>query len=310
MKVAFQMEPLSEVDARLNNSLMLLLEAQKRKYTIYHYTPHKLSLKNGAAIAKVRQIKLDMSRKNFFAYGKEEEINLAELDSVHMRNDPPFDMNYITATHILERVHPKTLVVNDPYWVRNSPEKIFTFDFAEFIPETLITLDISEIKKFLNEHKEIILKPLYACGGKGVVKLSKGNQNLETAAESLIKLYNAPIIAQKFLPEIKNGDKRIVLINGEIAGTFLKVPAKNSFLANITAGAKFVKTKLTKREEEICGALKSKLKKRGLIFTAIDTIGGYLTEINVTSPAGLGELNELYGTKHWQTYWSVVEKKL
>ena len=311
MKVAFQMEPLDGVDLKLNNSVMLMAEAARRKYTIYHYTPDKLSLKNGKAIARACKVKIDMSRKKFFELGKEEELDLIEIDAVQMRNDPPFDMHYVTATHILERIHPKTLVVNDPFWVRNSPEKLFTFDLAEFIPPTLISQDISEIRKFLKEQKEIILKPLYAMGGRGVVKVNQNNQsNLETAVQSLIELYSAPLVAQKFFPQIKEGDKRVVLINGEIAGTFLKIPAKNSFLANITAGAKFAKAKLTKREEEICAALKTKLKKRGLVFTAIDTIGGYLTEINVTSPAGLGELDELYGSKPWQTYWNVVENKL
>jgi len=242
-------------------------------------------------------------------FGDEVEIDLASQDVVWLRQDPPFDMAYITATHILERIHPKTLVVNDPREVRNAPEKLFVTEFAEFIPPTLITSDLREIRAFRDEHKDIILKPLYGNGGAGVFRVKQDDENFGALMEMFTQFYREPVIVQRYIPDVRKGDKRIILVDGEFAGAINRVPAAGEARSNMHVGGRPEATELSAREKAICAAIGPELKKRGLIFTGIDVIGDYMTEINVTSPTGIHEVKRFGGADIAGLVWDAIERK-
>jgi glutathione synthase len=304
LKIAIQMDAIETINLDRDTTFTLSLEAQNRGHSLFYYQPHNVSLQNGEVIAVVQEMKLQRKKGDYFSLKAPKQIHLDSMDVVLMRQDPPFDMNYLTYTYLLDKIHPKTLVVNNPTEVRNAPEKLFVTDFKEFTPPTLISSDRDTIRKFCAEHKEAVLKPLYAFGGNDVFKL---DNNLDELMDLLLGKYNCPLVAQKYLKEIVQGDKRIMLINGEFVGALNRIPAEGNIRSNMAQGGKAVPTTLTKREQEICEALKPELKKRGLILAGIDVIGGYLTEINVTSPTGLQVINNLNNTLLEKIFWNVVE---
>ena len=310
LTVAIQMDPIESVDINGDSSFVLALEAQARGHTLYHYGPQDLSFLDGKIIARARPLEVRREHGNHFALGSAERIDLATTDVVLMRQDPPFDMSYITATHLLERVHPNTLVVNDPVSVRNAPEKIFVTHFDGVLPPTLISSDIQEMKEFRAEHKDIIIKPLYGNGGAGVFHLKPGDENLTVIHELFNEFYREPMIIQRYLPEVRNGDKRIILIDGKPVGAINRVPQEGESRSNMHVGGQALKTGLTPREEEICEIIGPSLKEQGLIFVGIDVIGDYMTEINVTSPTGLQEINRYDGVKLESDIWDCIEEKI
>jgi len=308
--VAVQMDPIELVNIDGDSSFVMGLAAQERGHKLFHYHPSRLSFRDGKVTARGHAMTLRRERGNHFTFGEPEVIDLSKADVVLMRQDPPFDMSYITATHILEHIHPKTLVVNDPVEVRNAPEKLFVAKFDGLMPPTLITSDKAEILAFRAEHKDIIVKPLYGNGGAGVFHIAPGDENLGSLLEMFTQLYREPVIVQRYLPEVRQGDKRIILIDGEPVGAINRVPQAGEARSNMHAGGKPVRSDLTKREREICAAIGPDLKKRGLIFVGIDVIGDYLTEINVTSPTGLQEINRFDGTKLEMKIWDAIEARL
>jgi glutathione synthase len=310
LAVALQMDPIERINFDGDSTFVLGLAAQDRGHRLYHYHPNRLSLRDGKVTARGHAMTLRRERGNHFTLGEEEAIDLAKMDVVLMRQDPPFDMAYITATHILEHVHPKTLVVNDPVEVRNAPEKLFVAKFDGLMPPTLITSDRTEILAFRAEHKDIIVKPLYGNGGAGVFHIAPGDENLGSLLELFTQLYREPVIVQRYLPEVRAGDKRIILIDGEPVGAINRVPMAGEARSNMHAGGRPVPSKLTRRERDICAAIGPDLKARGLIFVGIDVIGDYLTEINVTSPTGLQEINRFDGVKLEERVWDAIEARL
>jgi glutathione synthase len=310
LKVAIQMDPIESVNINADSTFVLALEAQQRGYTLYHYLPRKLSLREGRVTARARALKVRRELGNHFDLGPEEELNLREVDVVLMRQDPPFDMAYITATHILEHIHPKTLVVNDPVHVRNAPEKLFVTHFEGVLPPTLITADVEEIRAFRRDHKDIIVKPLYGNGGAGVFHIRPDDENLGALLEMFTTTWREPVIVQRYVPEVRQGDKRIILVDGKAVGAINRVPAQGEARSNMHVGGRPEKTMLTKREQEICDIIGPALKERGLLFTGIDVIGNYLTEINVTSPTGIQEINRFNGTALEATVWDAIERRL
>ena len=310
LKVAIQMDHIGTVDIDADSTFVLALEAQERGHALFHYLPERLSLDGGRVQAEAEPLEVRRKKGAHYTLGKPEEIDLADMDVVLLRQDPPFDMGYITTTHLLERVHPGTLVVNDPAEVRNAPEKLFVARYPELMPPTLITRDPGRIIDFRAKHKDIILKPLYGNGGDGVFHVAPEDENLNALLEMFARFYREPIIAQKYLPEVRDGDKRIILIDGEAAGAINRIPAKGEARANMHAGAKPVKAELTDRDNEICRTIGADLKERGLIFVGIDVIGGYMTEINVTSPTGLQEINRFDGVKLEAKIWDAIEARL
>jgi glutathione synthase len=310
LNVAVQMDPISSVDISGDSTFALMLEAQKRGHKLFHYHVKSLALQNGVLSARGEQVVVRDEKGNHFTATSPEKINLASQQVILMRQDPPFDMGYITATHLLDRIHPKTLVVNDPTEVRNAPEKLYLLDYQQFMPETLITRDINEIEAFRREHDEIILKPLYGNGGVGIYKTARDDMNFGSLMEMFQQLYPEPFIAQRYLPEVRQGDKRIILVDGKVAGAINRVPASHDHRSNMHAGGQATPTTLTKREEEICEALGPDLKKRGLIFTGIDVIGDYMTEINVTSPTGIRQVKRFGGHDIAEMIWDAIEARL
>ena len=310
LAVAIQMDPMDGIDIKGDSTFVLALEAQKRGFGLYHYLPNRLSFRDGRVIAKANPLEVRREHGNHFSFGETQEIDLALMDVVLMRQDPPFDMAYITATHILEHIADKTLVVNDPVSVRNAPEKLFVTHFDGVMPPTLITSDPEEIKAFREKHLDIIIKPLYGNGGAGVFHLPPGDENVGALVEMFTQNFREPMIVQKYVPAVREGDKRIILIDGEVAGAINRVPAAGEARSNMHVGGRPEKSKLTKREEEICEAIGPVLKKRGLIFVGIDVIGNYLTEINVTSPTGLQEINRFDETCLEAKIWDAIEAKL
>ncbi|WP_169566985.1 glutathione synthase [Sneathiella limimaris] len=308
--VAIQMDPVQSIDIDGDSTFVMGLEAQARGYELFHYGPQDLSFLDGEVIAKARPLELRREKGNHYSLGAEERISLEAVDVVLMRQDPPFDMSYITATHVLERIHPKTLVVNDPVSVRNAPEKIFVTHFDGVLPPTLISSDLTEMKAFRAEHKDIIIKPLYGNGGAGVFHLKPEDENLTVIHELFNEFYREPMIVQKYLPEVRQGDKRIILIDGKPAGAINRVPQAGESRSNMHVGGQAMKTELTSREQEICEIIGPSLKEQGLIFVGIDVIGDYLTEINVTSPTGLQEINRYNGVKLEADIWDSIEEKL
>ena len=309
LKVAVQMDHVSTVNIAGDTTFALSLEAQRRGHKLFHYTPNRLSLENGRAVARAEEMTVRDEKGNHYTLGEPVRTDLAEMDVVLLRQDPPFDMNYITTTHILDRIHPKTLVVNDPAWVRNSPEKIFVTEFADLMPETLITLDPAEVAAFRKEHRDIIIKPLYGNGGAGIFHMREDDRNLGSLLEMFGQMFREPFIVQRYLPDVRKGDKRIILIDGEPVGAINRVPADHDARSNMHAGGKAEKTELTAREREICARIGPELKRRGFILVGIDVIGDYMTEINVTSPTGVREVKRFGGADIAALFWDAVEAK-
>ncbi len=309
LTVAIQMDPIEKIDIGGDSTFALALEAQARGHTLLYYGPRDLTFRDGAVSAVVRPLQVRATKGDHFTLGEAERLDLSRTDVVLMRQDPPFDMAYITATHILERIHPKTLVVNDPAHVRNAPEKLFVTEFKGLMPPTLITSDRAEIASFRAEHKDIILKPLYGNGGAGVFRVKADDENLGALLEMFTAFYREPVIVQRYVPEVRQGDKRIILVDGEFAGAINRVPAAGEARSNMHVGGRPEATTLTPREKDICNALAPELKRRGLIFTGIDVIGNYLTEINVTSPTGIQEVKRFGGADIAALIWDTIEKK-
>jgi glutathione synthase len=309
LKVAIQMDPIEKIDIGGDSTFALALEAQARGHALLYYGPRDLTFRDGKVTAHARSLSVRNTRGDHFTLGEASVVDLLTQDVVLMRQDPPFDMAYITATHILERIHPKTLVVNDPTHVRNAPEKLFVTEFKGLMPPTLITSDRAEINAFRAEHKDIILKPLYGNGGAGVFRVKEGDENLGSMLEMFTAFYREPVIVQRYVPEVRKGDKRIILVDGAFAGAINRVPAEGEARSNMHVGGRPEATTLTQREEEICAALAPELKKRGLIFTGIDVIGDYLTEINVTSPTGIWEVKRFGGADIAALVWDAIEKR-
>ena len=308
--VAIQMDPIEGINISTDSSFVLALEAQERGYTVYHYQPKNLAFTDGIVTARAKKMALRREQGNHFDFGETQIINLRETDVVLMRQDPPFDMGYITATHLLDHIHPNTLVVNDPTSVRNAPEKLFATLFPDLMPPTLITSDVETIKDFRDEYEDIIIKPLYGNGGAGVFHVPPGDDNLSALLEMFTERSNEPLMVQTYLSDVRKGDKRIILIDGKATGAINRVPPEGDVRANMHTGGTPLQTFLTNRDLEICEIIGPELKSRGLIFTGIDVIGDYLTEINVTSPTGLQEINRFNNVKLESQLWDAIEAKL
>jgi glutathione synthase len=309
LAVAIQMDPIENINIDADSTFVLALEAQRRGHALYHYLPQDLILRDHRLFARCRALQVRREAGSHFTLGGKELIDLATLDVVLMRQDPPFDMAYITATHLLEHIHPDTLVINDPVHVRNAPEKLFVTHFEGLMPPTLITSDREEILAFRREHRDIILKPLFGNGGAGVFHLTPEDENINAFLEMFTALYREPIIVQRYVPEVRKGDKRIILVDGEPAGAVSRVPAKGDARANFHAGGRAEKSVLTDREREICAMIGPALYDRGLVFVGIDVLGDYLTEINVTSPTGIQEINRLDGIQIETMIWDAIERR-
>ena len=309
LKVALQMDPIGSVNIDGDSTFRIALEAQARGHTLFFYTPDKLAFDEGRVTARGWPIELRREKGNHVTYGTEAEVDLSTFDVVWLRQDPPFDMGYITTTHILERIHPGTLVVNDPFWVRNSPEKLLVLNYPQLTPPTMIARDLATIRAFKARHGDIILKPLYGNGGAGVFRLDPNDRNLASLHELFTGMSREPLIVQKFLPDVAKGDKRIILVDGEPIGAINRVPQAGETRSNMHAGGRPEKIGLTARDLEICAAIGPELKAKGQIFVGIDVIGDWLTEINVTSPTGLQELERFDGTNGAARIWEVIEPK-
>ncbi len=309
LNVALQMDPIGSVNINGDSTFRIALEAQARGHSLFFYTPDKLAFVEGRVIARGYPITLRREMGNHVSYGEEAEVDLADFDVVWLRQDPPFDMGYITTTHLLDLIHPKTLVVNDPFWVRNCPEKLLVLRFPELIPPTMIARDLATIRAFKARHGDIILKPLYGNGGAGVFRLDPNDRNLASLHEMFTGINREPLIVQKFLPDVSNGDKRVILVDGEPVGAINRVPQSGETRSNMHAGGRPEKTGLTPRDLEICATIGPLLREYGQIFVGIDVIGDYLTEINVTSPTGIQELERFDGTNTAERIWQVIEAK-
>ena len=309
LSVAIQMDPIHSIDIDGDSTFALALEAQARGHSLFYYLPKNLSLRDGVVVARGHDLTVQRVYGDHATLGPERQIELSSMDVVLLRQDPPFDMGYITSTHLLERVHPGTLVVNDPGHVRNAPEKILVTEFPELMPETLITANKDEIIAFREEYKDIILKPLYCNGGAGVFRLREGDENLNSLFEMFEEFYREPIIAQRYLPEVRQGDKRVILVDGKPAGVINRVPAEGETRSNMHVGGVAEKSVLSARDQEICDTIGPMLKERGLIFVGIDIIGDYLTEINVTSPTGIQEIDRYDGINLSALVWDAIEAK-
>ncbi len=307
--VAVQMDPIADIDINGDSTFALMLEAQKRGYSLLYYLPQSLSLQAGRVTANAHSVMVRHVDGDHYALNEAHTVDLSDVDVVLMRQDPPFDMSYISYTHILEQIHPATLVVNDPTHVRNAPEKLFVTEFPDLMPPTLITRDKQAILAFRAEHKDIIIKPLYGNGGAGVFRIREGDENLNSLIEVYEQIYREPIIAQAYLPEIRQGDKRIVLVDGEPVGAINRIPSEGEARSNLHVGGRAEKVDLTTRDEEICARIGPALKERGLIFVGIDVIGTYLTEINVTSPTGVREVKRFGGADIAALFWDAVEAR-
>ena len=311
LKVAFQMDPMESIDIAGDSSFALALEAQERGHKLFHYEPKNLSLSQLKPVAKLRALTVQNITGNHFSLGERRIADLkTDIDVILMRQDPPFDMSYITATHILEHVHPHTLVINNPTNVRNTPEKLFVTHFENVMPPTLITSDEEEIFSFRKEFKDIIVKPLFGNGGAGVFHIKPDDENLSSLIELHKTFYREPLMIQEYVPAVRQGDKRIILIDGKPVGAVNRVPAKGEARSNMHVGGKPMKCELTGRDREICEIIGPSLKEKGLLFVGIDVIGNYLTEINVTSPTGIQELSRFEDTNIASLIWDAIEKKL
>lgn len=310
LRVAVQMDPIETINIDADSTFALMMEAQARGHALWHYHVRDLALRGGRVTAWARPVTVQRVKGNHYTLGAEEELDLGTgADVVLMRQDPPFDMGYITATHILEHIHPKTLVVNDPAEVRNAPEKLFVTHFPELMPVTLVTADRRRIAAFREEHGDIIIKPLFGNGGAGVFHLRPDDPNIGSLVEMFTERSREPLMIQKYVPAVRQGDKRIILVDGIAMGAINRVPAAGEARSNMHVGGRPEPTQLTDREKEICAAIGPELKKRGMIFVGIDVIGGYLTEINVTSPTGLQEIARFDGVYLEKAIWDAIEAK-
>ncbi len=310
LTVAIQMDPIERVDIAADSTFALALEAQARGHKLLYYGPRDLTLRDTLVVARARPLTVRDRRGDHFSLGESSVCDLSTLDVVLMRQDPPFDMAYISATHLLERIHPKTLVVNDPFHVRNAPEKLFVTHFKGLMPPTLITSDREEIRAFRAQHKDIVLKPLYGNGGAGVFRLKESDENLGALLEMFTQFYREPVVVQRYVAEVRRGDKRIILVDGEAIGGINRVPAEGEARSNLHVGGRAEAVNLSLRDRAICDAIGPELKSRGLIFAGIDVIGDYLTEINVTSPTGIQELKRFGGADGAAAIWDAIEAKV
>lgn len=310
LNVAFQMDPIESVDINADSSFRLAEAAQARGHALFVYTPDHLSYQEGRIMARGRRVTVRREQGNHASFGDWEEVDLATQDVVWLRQDPPFDMSYITTTHLLERLAPDTLVVNDPNWVRNAPEKIFVLNYPQLMPPTVVARDLATIREFRDRHGDIIIKPLYGNGGAGVFRLSPGDGNLASLHEMFTEISREPLMVQAFLPAVSKGDKRVILVDGEPVGAINRVPAAGETRSNMHVGGRPEKTELTERDLEICATIGPDLKRMGQVFVGIDVIGDYLTEINVTSPTGIQELERFDGTDIAGKIWDAIEAKL
>ena len=304
------MDPIEDVDINADSTFRLAEEAQNRGHDLYVYTPNDLTFSRGKITAKVRSISLKRKIGDHVNFGAVELLALSEFDVIWLRQDPPFDMGYITNTHLLDLIGQKTLIVNNPFWVRNLPEKLLVLEFPDLIPKTVISRDLEEIKRFKNEFKDIIIKPLYGNGGAGIFRLREGDKNLTSLHELFSNMSSEPLIAQAFLPDVKKGDKRIILVDGEPVGAINRVPKAGETRSNMHVGGKAEPAKLSQRDREICSSIGPILKNKGQVFVGIDVIGDYLTEINVTSPTGIQELERFDKVNIAEMIWLAVEKKV
>jgi glutathione synthase len=295
LKIAVQMDPIERINIKGDSTFALLLEAQKRGHSLSYYTPERLALLNGRVLARVQALSVRDVLGDHFTLGEPRRVELGEFNVVLLRQDPPFDLAYVTSTHLLERIHPKTLVVNDPASVRNAPEKVFVTEFPELMPPTLISRDLTEIKAFRAEHGDIVMKPLYGHGGGAVFRVTRDDLNFGSLYDMFASSFREQWVVQKFLPAVKDGDKRIILVDGEYAGAVNRVPAADDLRSNMVRGGSPKATELTKREREICARLGPPLRERGLLFVGIDVIDDYVTEINVTSPTGIRAVRNVGG---------------
>lgn len=310
LKIACQMDPIDRIDIRGDSTFAILLEARRRAYDIFYYTPQSLSLHGDRLVARGATLEVYDRIGDHYALSDPRTVDLATRDVVLLRQDPPFDMAYITSTHLLERIHPKTLVVNDPAHVRNAPEKIWVLDFLDLMPPTLVTRSLEDVQDFRDHYEDVILKPLYGNGGASVFRIRPGDTNLGSLVELFQTVFREPFMVQQYRPEVRNGDKRIILVDGEVAGAINRVPAEGETRSNLHVGGTARPTDLTAREREICDRIGPELKKRGLIFTGIDVIGDFLTEINVTSPTGIRQVKAFGGNDIAAMIWDAVEARL
>jgi glutathione synthase len=309
LNVAVQMDPIERINIRGDSTFALLLEAQRRAHALSYYTPDRLALADSKVSAAVRPLVVRDAPGDHFTLGEPRVTDLSTFDVVLLRQDPPFDLAYISTTHMLDRIHPKTLVVNDPAHVRNAPEKVFVTEFPELMPPTLITRDLDAIKAFRAEHGDIVMKPLYGKGGEAVFRLAREDLNFGSLYDLFATMLREPWVVQKFLPAVKDGDKRIILVDGEFAGAVNRVPAPDDLRSNMVRGGVPKATDLTAREREICARLGPALRERGLLFVGIDVIDGFLTEINVTSPTGIRAIKNLGGPDVAALIWDKIEQK-
>ncbi|MCB1384925.1 MAG: glutathione synthase [Nitratireductor sp.] len=309
LKVGVQMDPISKINIAGDSTFALCLEAKARGHHLFHFTPDRLQLRGDRLSAEIEALDVRDVEGDHFTLGDRVLTDLSTLDVILLRQDPPFDMSYITNTHLLERIHPGTLVVNDPRAVRNAPEKLLVMEFADLMPETLITRDVAAIRRFRDEFGDIIIKPLYGNGGAGVFRLAEGDQNLSSLLEMFDGLYREPFIAQRYLKDVRKGDKRIILVDGEPVGAINRVPAEGDARSNMHVGGRAEHSELTAREKEICAAIGPRLKQEGFIFVGIDVIGDWMTEINVTSPTGIREVKRFSGTDIAALIWDAIEKR-
>ncbi len=309
LKVAVQMDPIEGVNIDADSTFALMLEAQARGHALWHYHPRDLALAGGRVVAHANSVTVERRKGAHWKFGPDETLDLATMDVVLLRQDPPFDMAYITTTHLLEHIHPRTLVVNDPASVRNAPEKLFVLHFPELMPETLVTADARAIRAFRDKHQDIIVKPLFGNGGAGVFHIKPGDSNLNSLIEMFTERSREPLMVQKYVPEVRLGDKRIILVDGVPMGAINRVPAAGEARSNMHVGGRPEQTTLTAREQHICATIGPELKKRGLLFVGIDVIGDYLTEINVTSPTGLQEIARFDGVQLEKAIWDAIEAK-
>ncbi len=310
MKIAFQMDPIGTVDINADSSFRLAEEAQARGHQLFFYGPDQLAYQEGRITALGRDMTVQRVPGDPAVLGPEREVDLADFDVIWLRQDPPFDMHYITSTHLLDRLNGHALVVNDPFWVRNYPEKLLVLDFPDLTPPTTIARDLETIKTFKEKHGDIILKPLYGNGGAGVFRLDTNDRNLTSLHELFTGFSREPLIVQKFLPDVQNGDKRVILVDGEPVGAINRVPAKGETRSNMHVGGRPEKIGLSDRDLEICAKIGPLLKEKGQVFVGIDVIGDYLTEINVTSPTGIQELERFDGVNVAGKIWDAIEEKL
>ena len=309
LNVAVQMDPIERINIRGDSTFAMLLEAQARGHRLSYYTPDRLAQIQGRVFATVQALTVRDEAGNHFTLGEARRTELTALDVILLRQDPPFDLSYITTTHLLERVHPKTFVVNDPASVRNAPEKVFVTEFPDLMPPTLITRDLAEIRAFRAEHGDIVMKPLYGHGGGAVFRLTRDDLNFGSLYDMFATTFREQWVVQKFLPDVKDGDKRILLVDGDYAGAVNRVPAADDLRSNMVRGGSPKATDLTPRERHICERLGPHLRARGLLLVGIDVIGDYLTEINVTSPTGIRAVRNVGGPDIAKLVWDKIEGK-